>query len=74
MNATEQAFKTEFLALLKKYDVEVSVIESSHGHPESISFFAYTKWDTEGKVIQECINLDMSRLIYMSLICIDGDG
>ena len=54
----EEEFKEELKALLKKYQVEISLEDSGSGswHPDYIiSFYGSAKWDKDGEPIHEVI-------------------
>lgn len=53
----QEEFKDELFALLKKYDVEMSVQTDSHGFADGINFWAYTKYDDRGEVLHDSIDL-----------------
>lgn len=56
---TQTEFKAELDALLHKYNVEMSVLESTEGyttHVDGIQFWAYTKYDGD-QVTAEYIDL-----------------
>jgi kynurenine formamidase len=57
MTHTEQ-FQTELKALLKKYDVTMSIEERtvSWNTEADINFHSYAKWDNEGNMITDSID------------------
>ena len=62
----QEQFKEELFALLRKYDVEVSVIESINGYSPSvdgINFWSYTKYDEDGNEVEEQIDLNLGTFI-----------
>ena len=62
MNKTEQAFKEELDALLKKYSVELEIEEEGNYHyTYSINAFAYSQYDENGDVKNETINLNFGN-------------
>ena len=62
----QEQFKEELFALLRKYDVQVSVIESIKDYStyvDGINFWSYTKYDEDGNEIEEQIDLNLGAFI-----------
>ena len=58
MTRTEE-FRTKFHALLREYDVEMSVVEETKGYYTQVvgvNFFSYTKYGTDGEIVAESID------------------
>lgn len=57
----QEEFKQRLLALLREYDVEMSVEESSRGYytvAEGINFFSYAKYE-DGEIVAESIDFTL---------------
>lgn len=55
----QDEFKDKLFALLREYQVEMSVVESDSGYGlcvDGIEFFSYTQYDQNGDVIAESID------------------
>jgi len=62
MNKTEQAFKDELDALLKKYSVELEIQDVGKYHTKyNLNAFADFEYDENGDVKNETINLNFGR-------------
>lgn len=64
MNDISKQFENELKALLAKYDAQIELEETSRGYCGSdytITVFAYAKWDNEGNMIQDTIELDLGN-------------
>jgi hypothetical protein len=60
MNQTEKEFKEKLDALLREYSVDISVEEEHEGdasYIKGINCWSYTKYDDDGNVIRESINI-----------------
>lgn len=58
----QEQFKQELFALLRKYDVEMSVEEDTSGYSfvaTGVNFFGYAKWDENHNEVAETINLTL---------------
>lgn len=60
MNRQEQ-FKEELFDLLRRYDVEMSVVEDYGGYAKGINFYSYTQYDGEGSVVGDIIDLTVGK-------------
>ena len=57
-------FKKELAELLRKYSVEMSVVEDDCGYAtyaSGIGFWAYTVYDTNGDVVRDAIDFNVGR-------------
>lgn len=64
MNNISKQFQDELKALLKKYDAEIELEETSRGYCSSnytIKVWAYSKYDNDGNMIQDTIDLDLGK-------------
>ena len=62
MNQREQEFQDKLFALLREYNVEMRVEESTNGYYTAaygINFFAYTTYDREGNEIEPAIDITL---------------
>ena len=62
MNDISKQFQDELKALLAKYDAELELEETSrsyYGSSYSITVWAYAKWDKEGNMTQDTIDLNL---------------
>jgi hypothetical protein len=62
--ARQDEFKAELFDLLRRYNVEMSVVEEIKGyttHVTGITFWSYTQHDGEGNEIGEMIDLTVGR-------------
>lgn len=53
----QDEFKAELFDLLRRYKVEMSVVEDYGRQPKGINFFSYTQYDGEGSVVGDIIDL-----------------
>lgn len=66
LRVREQQFKEELFALLRKYDVEITVTESTKSYftyVDGISFWSYAKYDADGNKIEDEIDLQFGTFI-----------
>ena len=64
----QEQFKQELFALLQKYEVEMSVIECTYGYDiiaEGINCWSYAKYDGDGNVVAEAIDIDFGKTIII---------
>jgi hypothetical protein len=58
MTRTEE-FKQKLHALLREYDVEMSVVEETKGYYTQVvgvNFYSYTKFGPDGEVVAEAVD------------------
>lgn len=66
MRKIEEEFKEKLFALLREYDVEMSVEESTRGYyteVDGIGFFAYEKYDADGNPLGRHINFGLGTRV-----------
>lgn len=62
----EEEFKQELFALLRKYDVEMTVVERTYGYntvAEGINCWSYAKYDSEGNITAPAIDIQFGTSI-----------
>jgi len=62
----QEEFKQELFALLRKYDVEMSVTEATYGYntvAEGINCWSYAKYDRDGNVVATTIDIQFGTSI-----------
>lgn len=62
----QEEFKQELFALLRKYDVEMSVTEATYGYntvAEGINCWSYAKYDRDGNVVATPIDIQFGTSI-----------
>lgn len=67
MNETEKQFLTEFKEFLKKWGVELSTEDHYSGYSECgkdirMNAYSYTKYDNQGNIIREKIDIDLGLI------------
>lgn len=62
----QDGFKAELFALLRKYDVEMTVEEDTSGWDSvvtGVNFFGYAKFDEGGNLVADSINLTLGPTV-----------
>jgi hypothetical protein len=57
----EQEFKQKLFALLREYNVEMSVKEDDRGYSEGIAFWAYTQYDKDREIVHDKIDFAVGK-------------
>lgn len=66
MTPRSEEFKAKLLALLREYEVEMSVEESYSGYSTvvgGISFYAFPKWDADGEKVVDEIDFQLGSVV-----------
>ena len=64
MTPISEEFQEKLFALLREYDVEMSVAESHHGFASSVdgvAFYSMPKWNEAGDMVTEEIDCVISK-------------
>lgn len=64
LNRISREFRDELFALLRKYEVEMEIVEGTSGYEttcDGVNFFSYSKYDDNGDMIHSGVNLNVGR-------------